>query len=223
MTAMPQDDLALGIDNLIAAFSEEQIERIVGLSKGRLRYWARTEFFRPSFVEVNKRLPYSRFYSFKDMVALRTLEMLRVQNAVPLQHLRQVAKKLAHLKDALWTQTILFVVNRKVVIVNPETGRPEEVLSGQYVLGIPLSKVIEDTKRDVIAFRSRPVQTFGQITRTRAIAHNSPIIAGTRIPVSAVVRLTEDGYSVEQVIAEFPDLTPDDVAAALVYGGHAAA
>ena len=223
MTTMPQDDLALGVGNLIAAFSEEQIERIVGLSKGRLRYWARTEFFSPSFIEGNERLPYSRFYSFKDMVALRTLEMLRVQNAVPLQHLRQVAKKLAHLKDALWTQTTLFVANRKVVIVNPETGRPEEVLTGQYVLSIPLAKVIEDTKRDVIAFRSRPAETLGQITRTRAIAHNSPIVAGTRIPVAAIVRLVEDGYSVEQVIEEYPDLTPDDVAAALAYGGRAAA
>ena len=113
---------ALDISNVVAAFSEEQVERITGLSKGRLRYWAKTEFFKPSFVEDDPRLPYSRFYSFKDIVALRTLELLRVQNGVPLQHLRRVAEQLEHLRDDLWTKTTLFVINRKVAFVNPETA-----------------------------------------------------------------------------------------------------
>jgi hypothetical protein len=65
---------ALDIRSVVAAFSEEQIGRMVGLTKGRLRYWARTDFFKPSFVEEDGRLPYSRFYSFKDIVALRGTE-----------------------------------------------------------------------------------------------------------------------------------------------------
>ena len=60
------DASALDISNVAAAFSEEQIERMVGLSKGRLRYWAKTGFFAPSYVEEDGNLPYSRFYSFKD-------------------------------------------------------------------------------------------------------------------------------------------------------------
>ncbi len=84
----------LDVGNVLAAFSEEHVSRVTGLSIGRLRYWPRTGFFRPSFVEDDPRLPYSRFYSFKQVVALRTLEMLRVQNGVPLQHLRRVAEKL---------------------------------------------------------------------------------------------------------------------------------
>ncbi|HXZ17078.1 MAG TPA: MerR family transcriptional regulator [Roseiarcus sp.] len=97
---------------------------MVGLTKGRLRYWARTDFFKPSFVEEDGRLPYSRFYSFKDVVALRTLEMLRVQNGISLPHLRQVADRLARLKDELWTSTTLFMLNKKVIFVNPEFGNP---------------------------------------------------------------------------------------------------
>jgi DNA-binding transcriptional MerR regulator len=124
---------ALDIGNLVAAFSEEQIGRMVGLSKSRLRYWARTGFFRPSFVEEDGRLPYSRCYSFKDIVALRTLEMLRVQNSVPLQHLRKVAETLSHMRDDLWTSTTLFVVNKKVSLVNPEFGQPQEIVSGRAV------------------------------------------------------------------------------------------
>jgi len=222
-TSAGADPVGLDISNVVAAFSEEQIERIVGLTKGRLRYWAKTDFFRPTFAGDNPRAPFSRFYSFRDMVALRTLEMLRVQNSVPLQHLRKVAEKLAHLKSDLWIRTTLFVVHREVVFINPESGQPESVLSGQYVLGIPLAKVIEDTKRDVVSFTRRREGTFGRITRTRGVVHNRPVIAGTRIPVASVVRLREDGFSDEEIIAEYPDLTTADIQAALIYRAPKAA
>ncbi|BCB21331.1 DUF433 domain-containing protein [Bosea thiooxidans] len=213
----PPSDVAptLDISSLVAAFSEEQVERMTSLTKGRLRYWAKTDFFKPSFVEEDARLAYSRFYSFKDVVALRTLEMLRVQNGVPLQHLRKVAAKLAHLKDGLWTKTTLFVVNKEVSFVNPETGKPEGVLSGQYLLGIPLKQVIDDTNADIVTFSKRRKETLGHLSRNRSIARNAWVVAGTRIPVASIKRLHEDGYSVRQIIDEYPDLTPEDVHAAI--------
>ena len=159
----PPGQPELDISNVIAAFSEDQVERITGLNKGRLRYWARTDFFRPSFVEDNLRLAYSRFYSFKDIVALRTLEVLRIQHSVPLQHLRKVAEKLVHLKDELWTKTSLFVVNRRVIFQNPETGKPQEVVSGQYLLSIKLKKIISDTRNDVTTLNQRSSDSIGKI------------------------------------------------------------
>lgn len=218
-----QNISALDITNVVAAFSEEQVERVTNLSKGRLRYWAKTDFFRPSFVEENPRLPYSRFYSFKDIVALRTLETLRVQNDVPLQHLRKVAEKLSHLEDELWTKTTLYVVNKKVVFVNPATGNPEEVVSGQYLLGVPLKKVIEETSADILRFQKRQPETVGQVSRSRAIARNAWVVSGTRIPVGAVKRLHEDGFSISMIIEEYPDLTEIDVKAALEHTDDKAA
>lgn len=214
---------ALDISNVVAAFSEEQVERITGLSKGRLRYWAKTDFFKPSFVEDDPRLPYSRFYSFKDIVALRTLELLRVQNGVPLQHLRRVAEQLEHLRDDLWTKTTLFVINRKVAFVNPETGQPEEVVSDQYLLGIPLKKVIDDTKAEVVLLRKRPEDSHGKLERHRSVVRNAWVVAGTRIPVGAIKRFHEDGYSAKQIIEEYPDLTPEDIESALRHGEPQAA
>jgi uncharacterized protein (DUF433 family) len=213
---------ALDINNVVAAYSEEQIGRMVGLTKSRLRYWARTDFFKPSFVEEDGRLPYSRFYSFKDVVALRTLEMLRVRNGVPLQHLRKVADNLAHMKDELWSSTSLFVQDKKVLVVNPEFGQPQEIVSGQYVLRIPLSEIIEETRNDILAFRSRPANTVGHLSRNRGIARNALVVSGTRIPVGSVLRLHEDGYTVDQIIAEYPDLTAEDIEAALTHGRHIA-
>lgn len=214
----------LDIHNVLAAFSEEQVRRVTGLSINRLRYWAKTGFFTPSFVEDDPRLPYSRFYSFRDVVALRTLEKLRVGHGVPLQHLRQVAEKLSHLKEDLWTGTTLYVANRKVVFSDPITGKPQEVVSGQFVIEYPLIEEIKATSVEIEAAAKRSPDQIGKVVKIRNINRNAWIISGTRIPMASIKRLREDGYSIEQIIAEYPDLTEADVLAALAHDeGHVAA
>ncbi len=204
-------------ETVIAAFSEDQVERLTGLRKSRLRYWDRTGFFTPSLADENRRLAFSRIYSFKDVLALRTLSVLRNQYNVSLQHLRQVADKLKHLEDRLWTAITLYVLNRRVQFVNPETDRVEDVLSGQYALGIPLKTIVADTKRDIEQFRQRSAEQIGQIDRSQQLNHNAWVVAGTRIPTRAIHRFHEDGYTVEQIIKEYPDLTEEDVKAALAH------
>ena len=44
-----------------------------------------------------------------------------------------------------------------------------------------------------------------------------PCIQGTRITVGLVVRLIAAGRTINQVLAAYPDLTRDDVTAALAY------
>ena len=119
--------VASSLKSIIAAFSDEQVERLTSLTKAQLRYWDRTGFFAPKFANENRRRAYSRLYSFKDIVALRTISVLRNQYSVPLQHLRKVAKKLSHLADDLWTTTTLYVLNKKVVFHEPGSGLPREV------------------------------------------------------------------------------------------------
>jgi hypothetical protein len=60
-----------------------------------------------------------------------------------------VAEKLAHLRDDLWAATSLLMVNRQVVFVHPDTGRPEEVVSGQHVLALPLRRIMADTRDEI--------------------------------------------------------------------------
>ena len=81
------------ITSVIAAFSEASVERLTGLTSAQLRYWDKTGFFAPTYADDDRRTPYSRIYSFKDVVGLRTLGLLRRQHNVSLQHLRQVAKE----------------------------------------------------------------------------------------------------------------------------------
>jgi uncharacterized protein (DUF433 family) len=204
-------------DNLVMAFSEEHAERLTGLSKHQLRHWDNTSFFKPSLADENRRVAYSRVYSFKDIVALRVLNVLRNQFGISLQHLRKVSDKLSHLEDDRWTKTTLYVFKRKVVFVEPETEQPREVVSGQFVLGLALRAVVEDTERAVAQFRERPSDKIGKIERNRLVAHNATVIAGTRIATATIKRFHAAGYSVEKIIAEYPDLTAQDIKAALEY------
>jgi uncharacterized protein (DUF433 family) len=48
-------------------------------------------------------------------------------------------------------------------------------------------------------------------------------VAGTRIPVGAIQRLHEDGYSIDAIIDEYPDLTQEDVKAAINHQANKAA
>lgn len=44
-----------------------------------------------------------------------------------------------------------------------------------------------------------------------------PCIRGLRIPVATVVPMVADGLSVDEIVSELTDLTPEDVAEALRY------
>jgi uncharacterized protein (DUF433 family) len=50
-----------------------------------------------------------------------------------------------------------------------------------------------------------------------AVHHGDPCIAGTRVPVSVIVGSIADGDSFEQILASYPQLTREDVQAALSY------
>lgn len=212
--------------NIVQAFTEEHVSYLTGLTVHQLRYWDRTGFFLPSFASENRREPLSRVYSFKDVVSLRVLGKLK-GHGVSLQHLRQVSEKLAHLADEKWTKTTLYVWKKKVLFVDPDdptTKLPREVVSGQYAIpSIVLAAEASDTQRAVEQFRKRSPNTIGRIKRHRTTVQNAPVVAGTRITVAAIKRFNEAGYTAQQIIEQYPDLTEEDIKAALAYREDAAA
>lgn len=62
-----------------------------------------------------------------------------------------------------------------------------------------------------------PTDWKNMITSDPAILRGKPRIRGTRIPVSLILGYLAAGQTTEQIIAEFPDLTPDQIAACLDY------
>jgi uncharacterized protein (DUF433 family) len=59
--------------------------------------------------------------------------------------------------------------------------------------------------------------TFSRITTDPDVLGGQPWIRGMRMPVATVVAMVADGMTVSEIIAEHPDLTPDDVREALLY------
>jgi len=206
---------------VVSAFTEDQTERLTGISKRQLRYWDHTGFFAPSLAYEDRRKAYSRLYSFRDVVSLKVLAALRNDSNVPLPHLREVKTKLAHLGDDMWSKTTLYVLNRRVVFDNPETDEREDVLSGQGVLQIPLQVVTGNMEMAVRALWRRQDSTIGKFEQKRGVAHNQVVIAGTRIPVRSVKAFADAGYSIEAIRREYPTLTDEDIRAAIDYDAAA--
>src|SRR5262249_52771962 len=95
------------ISNIISAFSADHVIRLTGLTMGQLTYWDRTGFFKPQYGADERRSPYSRIYSFSDVVGLRTLSVLKKKFGVSLPHLRQVAGKLSAYSKTPWADITL--------------------------------------------------------------------------------------------------------------------
>ena len=203
--------------DVIAAFTADQVERLTGLSGSRLREWDRTGFFAPAFAFENRRSPYSRIYSFKDVVGLRTLAILRDAHHVPLAHLKEVAERLNAYSDTPFADLKLYVVNREVHVAEPGTDQIVGVRTGQGAMPVVLRDVWNDVREQAEKLKHRSADQIGRIERHRFRLHGAPVIAGTRVPVSTIKHFSMLGYSCDRIIAEYPGLEPRDVCAALDY------
>jgi uncharacterized protein (DUF433 family) len=54
-----------------------------------------------------------------------------------------------------------------------------------------------------------------------AIHHGEPCIKGTRVPVSIIVGSVADGDTSEQILRSWPQLTSEDIKAALKFAAEA--
>lgn len=212
------------MSTVIAAFSEEHTERLTGITKSQLRYWDRTDFYSPTFGGEDWDSSIGRVYSFKDIVSLRVINVLRNQYKVSLPHLREVGEKLSAKFTDKWTGVRLFVSKKKKVAWDePGTRKPQEIVSGQYVLAVEVDAIVSNIKKDIKSLNKRDDSDVGRIEKVRTVNHNDAVVAGTRIRVRAIRRFREAGYTPKQIVKEYPDLTERDVLAALEYGEARAA
>ncbi|WP_367350037.1 DUF433 domain-containing protein [Sphingobium yanoikuyae] len=58
---------------------------------------------------------------------------------------------------------------------------------------------------------------FPRIAVDPAICGGRPIVAGTRVRVSDILEMLAGGASVDEIVADFPYLSEDDVRGALAY------
>ncbi|MBE7497460.1 MAG: DUF433 domain-containing protein [Verrucomicrobiaceae bacterium] len=63
----------------------------------------------------------------------------------------------------------------------------------------------------------KPSSLPARITCDPEICHGKPVIRGLRYPVEAVLEYLDGGSSIEEVLAEFPDLEREDLNACIEF------
>lgn len=200
--------------DVVTALSANHVVRLTGLSHRQLRYWDETGFFAPQFASENRRNPFSRVYSFRDLVGLRTIAILRKQYRISLQELRKVARGLSEYHQRPWSNLTLSVLNHRVYFREPETESVRAALGGQYT-HLRLQSVIQDLTAEMRKLKERSQEQIGRIERHRYVVHNAWVVAGTRIPTKAIWRYHEAGYKPDHILREYPVLTRRDIEAAI--------
>ncbi len=197
---------------VLRAFSVDHAVRVTGLSKSRLTRWDQLGFFSPEHLDEEDRgNPYGRVYSFRDLVGLRTLQILTEKYHVPLAELKKAAAELAKRADRPWSEIPLAVLKRKVVFDLDTSPRDAD---GQAVLKhIPLPTIADEVAQRANELRKRDQAKIGLVERRRFVAHNAPVVAGTRIPARAIESFIEEGFSDKAIITEYPSVTRLDIAA----------
>ncbi|MCC6421702.1 MAG: DUF433 domain-containing protein [Gemmataceae bacterium] len=205
----------------VLAFTGPQASRLTGLSPRVLRYWETTGVYSASYIDERPRVPYRRIYSFRDVVSLRTLALLRKRHRIKLDELRRTG---AYLRETYpnhpdpWAELRFGILNGRVIFRNPETGEwMTATRPGQTVLPIDVEEIARATERDATALTQRRREDIGKVVRHRYVLGNAWRLAGTRIPTSAIWHFHEDGANIAAIRRAYPDLTDIDIEAAIAH------
>jgi uncharacterized protein (DUF433 family) len=200
----------------LLAFTADHVCRLTGLSARQLRYWDDTGFFSPTLLDDHRRRAFGRIYSFRDVVGLRTIALLRKHHRIPLQELRRVGAWLHQEHATPWASLRFALRGRTVVFVDPASGVAIEPRGkGQSVISIALEPIANDMSEAAARLRERRSEQVGRIVRNRYVVHNAWVVDGTRIPTEAIWNFHQAGYDTDAIIREYPRLKPEDVRAAI--------
>jgi DNA-binding transcriptional MerR regulator len=196
------------------AFTADRVLQLTGLSKRQLQHWEQTGLIRPSLSRPDARgRGRPRLYDFRDLVELQTVaELLR--HGLTLQLIRKVRDHLRRLDYEKPLAELSFeVADGELYFAEAKTirqgRRPEQVL---MQITVQLRSIVDQLHTQIAELDQRRV---GEIERRRGVLGGKPLISGTRIPVALVQQLVREGLDVQGIQELYPDLTGEDIRAAL--------
>ncbi len=203
------------------AFTSEQVMRVTGISKRKLNYWLDNGIISADIDEARGR-GRVRLWSFQNLLEVRVALWLR--DRVSLQLLRKIVGSLRKRGFEMPLADLRLGVvesanprKRARIVFQTESGEWEEVFEGgQLVLRLTLPiKAMSDELAKAVERDQRQRRRAGQIEKRRGRLGSEPVFAGTRIPVTAVQRMHDAGWTSKMILAEYPSLKPKDVRAAV--------
>ncbi len=201
------------VDDSLLAFSERAVLRLAGLTPGQLRYMESVGLLSPAISRRISARNAVRLYDFTNVVEL--LVVVELRSRFTPQHVRKVIE---HLRSRGYQRPLTelrFAVegSSQVFFQHPDgtwegDRRPDQTVL-MHVLDLDAIRI-----RVRSAAGRRDASQVGRIERRRGVLGSKPVFAGTRIPVASVVAFLEAGHSLEEVLAAYPQLRPEDIEAA---------
>ena len=200
----------------IVAVDMKRASTLSGIPQSTLRDWEAHGIFKPTFIDPRPRVPFRRIYSFRDLVSLRALYQIRKQQRVSLDEVRRAGSYLRRYYESPWSELSFGTVGRRLVFRDP-VSKKWIGSDGQHVLELDLKGIPHEIERSLPSLTHRDPSHFGKVVRNRYVHHNQTIISGTRIPTATIWAFHQDGYSVQDILREYPHLTTHDVEAAIAF------
>jgi len=196
----------------IMAFTIDVAAKLTGLSEWQLRRLDVDGIFQPSLAQENRRRPYSRIYSFPDLVSLRAIGTLR-KRGVSRHQIRRAANLLKELPGATWEGTQFFIVGKHLYLSYEELTVATQPYGQQAMpVILDLATIRNDMRGRVDRLKQRTKGQLGEVITDRFIQAGEPVFAGTRIRVATIQSFLRSGHSDEEILHEYPRLTPKDIA-----------
>ncbi len=143
---------------------------------------------------------------------------MRKLHHVPLQELRKVGKVLSERYVAPWSQLTFYIVGTNVFYQEDRDAAVKSTRPGhQHIMEFELVRVEGDVRKAVDQMRRRTTRQIGNVTRRKHVAGNQPVLDGTRVPTAAIWEFHAAGYPRESIVEEYPQLTLQDVDAAIAF------
>lgn len=186
-----------------------------GASLGQLRYWRKN----PPVLEPEHRTPNRVLYSYRDVVALRSLAYLRQRNGLSLQKIRVSIRNLRELGMTEHLSSYKLI----------QSGRTVIVVDGDEAIDLlraPGNSVIAELVDVFDAFDGRvgAVLPFQEpvpgVIVDPAVRSGMPVVAGTRVSYDQVAALMDDDVAAEDIRRFFPRVTAEAARAAHAFAGY---
>lgn len=107
----------------IVALDANRVSKLTGFPKSTLADWEKQGVFRASYINPQPGTPFRRIYSFRDVVSLRTLAMIRRIVRVSFKEMLRASEYLRKHYDSPWSELKFGVIGGKLVFWDPKRMR----------------------------------------------------------------------------------------------------
>ncbi len=202
------------------AYTSEQAMRVTGVSVAALRRWDAESILLPEFDLVGSRGERHTLYSFQDLLAMQALAWLQSVPGsllVPTTDIGKILKTQVQMhEEYLGLQRAGDVL----VLAGPAGNIDMLALVGDVIIPDDMQHfdiLARDTERRSAALNNRSPDQIGRIEPLAGERGRRPVLAGTRIPTIAIWEFHEAGFSVPEILEQYPRLATVDVESAITY------